>query len=219
MREPFGLTRLLSTRASVIGTPLEAITRPRSLASAQSELDLRPVFTTLSACAQDPDPSCPYAFSCTGPTSAYPRHYPGPSLLRASYSVKACGLVACSRDPSLRSGQALREPRRVSPFHVSIFRDLRTMLYAVSLVSSGYHVPHYYVAEWRHFPFGPAYQPVWQVLTHDAYASSSKILSLVTCLGRHRSRLAVYSLSALALRRLRTSRTPGEGAVTPAPGG
>lgn len=49
-----------------------------------------------------------------------------------------------------------------------IFRDFRVALYAVSLVSSGYHVAVEYVAEWGHFPFGPAYQPVWQVLTHDA---------------------------------------------------
>ena len=51
---------------------------------------------------------------------------------------------------------------------MSIFRDVRVVLYAVSLVSDGYHVSHEYVAEWRHFPFGPAYQPVWQVLTDDA---------------------------------------------------
>ena len=44
------------------------------------------------------------------------KHRLGIGLLRklstglgASYSVTACGLVACSRDPSLRSGQALRE--------------------------------------------------------------------------------------------------------------
>jgi len=45
-----------------------------------------------------------------------------------------------------------------------IFRDFRVVLYAVPLVSSGYHVAHEYVAEWEHFPFGPAYQPLWQVL-------------------------------------------------------
>jgi len=80
---------------------------------------------------------------------------------------------------------------------MSIFRDFRTMLYAVSLASSGYHVRRYYVAEWGHFPFGPAYQPVWQVLTHDAYASSSKILSMVTCSGRRHFWLALIPFSPL----------------------
>ena len=42
-----------------------------------------------------PFPS-PYAISCTGPTSAYPGYYPRHWLLRASYSAKAYGLVACS---------------------------------------------------------------------------------------------------------------------------
>jgi hypothetical protein len=52
VRESLDLTQLLSTRASVIGTPLRVIAHPRSLASAQSKLDLRPVFTALlcSAC-------------------------------------------------------------------------------------------------------------------------------------------------------------------------
>jgi hypothetical protein len=51
-RDGFPITGLLVTRASVIGTPLRAVTHPWSLASAQSELDLCPVFTTLlcSAC-------------------------------------------------------------------------------------------------------------------------------------------------------------------------
>ena len=40
---------------------------------------------------------------------------------------------------------------------MSIFRDFRVVLYAVSHVSSGYHVAHKYVVEWGHFPFGPAF--------------------------------------------------------------
>jgi hypothetical protein len=51
---------------------------------------------------------------------------------------------------------------------MSIFRDLRVVLDAVSLISSGNHVAVEYVAEWGHVPFGPAYQPIGQVLTHDA---------------------------------------------------
>jgi len=34
-----------------------------------------------------------------------------------------------------------------SPFRVSILRDVRTVLYAVSHVSSEYHVTHEHVAE------------------------------------------------------------------------
>ena len=55
-------------------------------------------------------------------------------------------------------------------------RDFRVVLYAVSHVSSENHVTLEYVAEWGHFPFGPASQPFWQVLTHDA----SNIPSLPT---------------------------------------
>jgi hypothetical protein len=43
------------------------------------------------------------------------------------------------------------------------------------------------------FPFGPAYQPFWQVEFYDAYVPSSNILSIVTCLGR--SPLSASSLS------------------------
>jgi hypothetical protein len=46
-RDGFPITGLLSTQAFVIGTPLRTITHSRSLARAQSELDLCPVFTTL----------------------------------------------------------------------------------------------------------------------------------------------------------------------------
>jgi hypothetical protein len=38
-------------------------------------------------------------------------------------------------------------------------RAFRSALYAASHASSGHHVPRYYVAEWRRFPFGSAYQP------------------------------------------------------------
>jgi hypothetical protein len=46
-RDGFPITGFLVTRVPVIGTPLRAITHPRSLAHAQSGLDLRPVFSTL----------------------------------------------------------------------------------------------------------------------------------------------------------------------------
>ena len=43
---PFSLTRLLSTRASVIGTPLRAITHSRSLACVLLSWTMRPAFDT-----------------------------------------------------------------------------------------------------------------------------------------------------------------------------
>ncbi len=91
---------------------------------------------------------------------------------------------------------------------MSIFRDFRTMLYAVSLVSSEYHVPRY--TTWPNGDVSLLGLPlsvlqtsaVWQVLTHDAYVPLSKILTLATCSRRRRFRLAVYPLSTLARRRL-----------------
>ena len=66
VHETFALTPLLATQASVIGTPLRAITHPRSLAHALSELDafLPPVISTLTRLPYNqitrpaPVPSC-----------------------------------------------------------------------------------------------------------------------------------------------------------------
>ena len=101
-----------------------------------------------------------------------------------------------------RALTGLRSVRSVCPFSVTVEPVLSeaegTTLYAASLVSSGDHVPYYYVAEWGRFPFGPAVCPirqvaVRQVITHDAYVPLSNILSLVTGLGR--SLLSASSLS------------------------
>jgi len=86
---------------------------------------------------------------------------------------------------------------------MSIFRGRRSALYAASLVSSDYHVPRY--TTWPNGDvslLGLRVTAVSQVLTHDAYVPSSKILTIATCSRRHRLRLAVYPLSALALPRL-----------------
>jgi hypothetical protein len=86
----------------------------------------------------------------------------------------------------------LREPWRVSPFHVSIFRGLRTVLYAGSL---GWIPRRVYTWHLDQFPFWAYLSAVWQVSSHDAYVPSSRILSITTCLGRHHFRLVVYPLS------------------------
>lgn len=96
----------------------------------------------------------------------------------------------------------------------SLLRDVRTVLYAVSLVSGEYHVNAESVAEWGHFPFWACLlsvrrqaSAVWQVPTHDASSTPSLSLSIVACSGRRRLRLAVYSLFPLALRRAFTKHT------------
>jgi hypothetical protein len=58
------------------------------------------------------------------------------------------------------------------PFRIPIFRDFRPVFYAVSLVSSNYYPWAYLVAEWGHFPFGPAYSADYpgrfRLWRHDA---------------------------------------------------
>jgi len=66
-------------------------------------------------------------------------------------------LVACSFDES---------HRRVTPFRLSIFRDLRMMLYAGSFLS-GYHTKCGLHGP-EPFPFGPALNQRWQVTIYDA---------------------------------------------------
>ena len=207
MRESFDLTRLLSTRALspgpkhrafAIGTPLRAITHPRSLTHAQFELDISSSLHYAgtycsSTCAKTQTHPCTPAFSCTGPTSAYPHHYSTPPRL-----------VAWSPAPAL-PGRALGGfPRSVYPFSVTLGRYFAPC--------PSYRVDTTYESTtWPNgdkLPFGPASQLVLQVLCNDAYVPSSKILSIVTCLGRRCFRLTAYSLFALASRHLMTSRLP-----------
>ena len=65
---------------------------------------------------------------------------------------------------ALPRGTVGKPMAQVSLFRMSIFRHFRVVLYAVSLVSSGYPVTPEHGAEWGHFPFGPACQPLGQVL-------------------------------------------------------
>ena len=53
-----------------------------------------------------------FTFQNTGPTSAYPRHYPGPWLLRASFSPLASGwyLLREVTHPTESQGRLLRSP-------------------------------------------------------------------------------------------------------------
>jgi len=66
-RETFDLIRLLSTRAFVTGTPLEAITHPRRLTTALSEVDLRPVLSPLCTTVH---PVCPRPSLIPAPLSS-----------------------------------------------------------------------------------------------------------------------------------------------------
>ena len=61
---------------------------------------------------------------------------------------------------------------------VSIFRDCRTMLYAVSHISSGYHVPRYIVAEWGQVPFWACRLPI-QALSRSAGSNSRRLRTFV----------------------------------------
>ena len=149
----------------------------------------------------------------TGRTSAYPWYCPGHWLLAPS-----CPLVTCGWLPA-RCLTISENRQRVIPFRVSIFRGFRSVLYAASLDSSGYLVPLDNVAEGDDSHFGPACQPIWQGLHDDASNVPSLALTMTTCSAHRRVRLAAYRLSLHALRRLRASRPPLEGAVTCPPQG
>ena len=73
------------------------------------------------------------------------------------------------------------------------------------------HVRAYHVAEWGHFPFGPALVCRLTGISRFAGSNSRRLhafvfLTLATCSRRRRSRLAAYPLSPLALPRLIASR-------------
>lgn len=111
-RDGFPITGLLSTRAAVIGTPLQAIAHPRSLALAQSGLDLRPAFgapsrpsktQTLSAPVPSRVPTLRQHISGITLSLRFLGH-PTPPWLAVGYLLQL----------------DLREPRWVSPFRVSI---------------------------------------------------------------------------------------------------
>lgn len=120
-------------------------------------------------------------------------------------------LAACSGCPE--------SCQRVTPFRASIFRGFRSVLYAASLDPSGYLVPLDNVAEGDDSHFGPACQLIWQGLHDDASNVPSLALTMITCSAHRRVRIAAYRLSLHALRRLRASHPPLEGAVTCPPQG
>jgi hypothetical protein len=72
----------------------------------------------------------------------------------------------------------LREPQWVSPFRASIFRDLRTILCAVSLISSGCHVRIHYVAEWGQVPFWACRLPI-SAISRSAGCHSRRLRTFV----------------------------------------
>jgi hypothetical protein len=118
-------------------------------------------------------------------------------------------LAAWSPAPALPERALSGFPRSVCPFSVTLGRYFAPC--------PSYRVDTTYESiTWPNgdkFPFGPVVCPsrqlaVRQVATHDTYVPSSKILSIVTCSGRCRFRLAAYPLLSLALRRLMTSLPP-----------
>jgi hypothetical protein len=161
----------------------------------------------LATPAQDLNSAGPSIFPHTGLTSAYPRHYSGHLLLEPSLPS---GYPAWSPAPIAgRTVDGLL--RSVCPFSVAVGRHCTPRLsYRVGTTCSA-------VSRGRMETF-----PIWacvlfvhrqraaisQILTHDACVPSSKILTIATCSRRHRSRLAVYPLSPLALRRLMASLPP-----------
>jgi len=141
--------------------------------------------------------------------------------LGTSYSVTACGLVACSRDPSLRSGQALRE--HVTGFPVPAGKKhprVKSTRCPFCVALGGCFTPgSLRVQSCTRWHARPGTNPFWaclglsghsqrrQDVPDDAY-TPSLAFTIATCLGCHCFRLAVYPLPTLALRSLITSLPP-----------
>jgi hypothetical protein len=137
---------------------------PTELDTVLLELDSVRSSVRLRACHKTQTPPAPVSSRAAAPRQLIRRLSRRPLLLGVSSSVKASGLVAFScpaprRDlsPLVRSA---REPRRVTPSRVSIWRDVRMILYAVSRTSSDYPVSLQHRVEWGQIPFGPAIQPL-----------------------------------------------------------
>ena len=93
-------------------------------------IDLRPVFST-------------YCYAChktqTHP-APMPSRVPTPRqhILRITRGIGFLGYPTPQRHPAWPPARPCgREPLRVTPFRVSILRDHRTILYAVSLIRIG----------------------------------------------------------------------------------
>ena len=93
-------------------------------------LDLRPVFST-------------YCYACHKTRThlaPVPSRVPSPRqhILRIARGIGFLGYPSPQRHPAWPPTRPFgREPLRVTPFRVSILRDHRTILYAVSLIRIG----------------------------------------------------------------------------------
>ena len=106
-------------------------------------IDLRPVFTTpFSVCHKTQTHPAPM-----------PSRVPTPRqhILRITRGIGFLGYPSPQRHTAWPPARH-REPLRVAPFRVSILRDVRVVLYAVSHLSGGNHVIAEYVAEWGQVP-------------------------------------------------------------------
>jgi len=103
-------------------------------------------------------------------------------------------LVACFGRP--------KRHRWVTPFRVSIVRNYRTVLYAVSRLSDGNHVSLQYVAEWGQVPF-------WACLTAVSAGSNSRRFNYTFACAVHRCLLEASPPTAGSLAPLRPCTPPG----------
>ena len=87
--------------------------------------------------------------------------------------------------------------RWVTPFRISIWRDVRAMLYA-GFLTSGYQTLGNCLAISKPLPFWAGLSAVWPVPVNDALSTHSLALPIATCWGRRCLRLAAYPLLVLA---------------------
>ena len=151
-----------------------------------SSWTFRPVFTTLSRVPKTRTHSAPVLSR----VPALRQHIPGITLgLSFLGHPTPSRLAAWSPAPALSERALDGFPRSVCPFSVTVGR--------CSTPRPSYRVNTTYAhTTWPNGDvslLGLRMTAVSQVLTHDAYASSSKILPIVTCLGR--SPLSASSLS------------------------
>src|SRR5919109_2174183 len=153
-----------------------------------------------------------FTFQDTGPTSAYPGHYPWPLLLRASSSPVACGWYLLCEGTGLTKSH-WRLLRSQFPWLASVGRCSPPGFSAVQTgqyrrLPAPYPVPFWLqrVSLLRWFAF---------TMAQCTFACAAHRCLLDGIPGMRLPGSAVYP----RFRPLRTSRRPGGYAVTPAPGG